>query len=360
MSLPTLAHDTRRLIWQHGEAELQTLGGMLAPLVFRAVGHADFSPLQVAPWADEPHPEQWPGALRRLRGEWPCVPFGRCDAPDGLPADWETLHADDHWGHGYASHHAWQWLDLADDPFALGLQIELPPEQAVRRMTRIVRAVRDAPAVDIELGIEARRRCRLPVALHPTLRLTMGRVALDVTHDGPGLTYPVPAEPGRSRVAANARFERLAAVPLADGGDGDFSRFPQPADSEDLLQLVNLRRPVVASYLDAGWALTLDWDRELLPDLMLWVSHRGRLYPPWNGRHFALGVEPLNSAWDLGRVVQPSAGHPLTDRVGLTLSPAVPCVIRSRMSAATIDASATASAPAATTTDDATITRAMR
>jgi hypothetical protein len=273
-----------------------------------------------------------------------------------LPADWTSLVAGDDWGHGYAAHHVWQWLQLADDPYALGLQIDLPPEQPVSRMTRIVRALADAPTLDIELRIEARRLCTLPVALHPTLRLSLGRVTLDIAHDGPGLTFPVPAEPGRSRAAANARFERLAAVPLADGGDGDFSRFPQPADSEDLLQLMNIRGPVVANYLDAGWALTVDWDRDLLPDLMLWISHRGRLYPPWNGRHFALGVEPLNSAWDLGRVVRPSPGHPLADRVGLTLSPDAPCVIRMRLSAAPIDATLATPSTAA----NATATRASR
>ena len=329
---PVAPDACRSLRWAHGDAELQALGGMLAPVVFHAPGRPDFSALHVAPWADEPGADTWPGALGRLRGEWPCVPFGRCDRPAGLPSGWQPLDPGDTWGHGYASNHTWHWLDLAD-PLALGLQIDLPPEQPVQRLTRTVRAVPDAPALDIELQITARRRCTLPIALHPTLRLNAGRVHLSVAHDGPGLSYPVLAEPGHSRVAANARFERLDAVPLADGGLGDFSRYPQAADGEDLLLLMQISGPVTAHYLDAGWALVLDWDRALLPDLMLWVSHGGRLYPPWNGRHHALGVEPVNGAWDLGRVTRPAPGHPLADRQGIALTPESPCVIRLRLSA---------------------------
>jgi hypothetical protein len=152
-------------------------------------------------------------------------------------------------------------------------------------------------------------------------------------HDGPGLAYPVPAEPGRSRLAAGVRFDHLARVPLSDGSTTDLTRFPQPADGEDLLQVLDLRGPLTAHYLDAGWSLTLDWDRGLLPDLMLWISHRGRLHAPWNGRHLALGAEPVNGAWDLGRVTQPPPGHPLAGRRGLALLPGTPCVIRSRLSA---------------------------
>jgi len=335
-SSPPTEDAARRLRWAHGDAELHAFGGMLAPVRFRAAGRADFSPLHVAPWADDPQAhQQWPGLLGRLRGEWPCVPFGRCDRPDGLPGTWQARQPADDWAHGYASHHRWQWL--ASDALSLALHIEMPPGHPVQRLARTVRAVADAPALEITLQIDARKPCRLPVALHPTLRLDLGRVALDLHHDGPGFAYPVPTEPGRSRLAPGARFEQLGAVPLADGSTsgptGDFTHFPQPADGEDLLQLMDVVGPVTARYLDAGWSLTLDWDRALLPDLMLWVSHRGRLAPPWNGRHLALGVEPENGAWDLGRIGSPPADHPLAARDGIALHPDEPCVIRHRLAA---------------------------
>lgn len=311
---------------------MQALGAMLAPVVFRAPSRPDFAPLHIAPWADEPAAERWPPALRTLRGEWPCVPFGRCDRPPELPSTWAPRTPDDNWGHGHAAHHAWRWLQT-DDPLALQLQIDLPAEHDIRRLTRRVRAVPDAPELELELTIEVRRRCTVPVALHPTLRLNAGRVRLAVTHDGPGVTYPVSAEPHRSRAAVDARFARLDAVPLAGGGTGDFTTYPQPSDSEELLQLMDIRDPVTVDFIDAGWRLALKWDHALLPDLMLWVSHGGRLHAPWNGRHFALGIEPTNAAFDLGRVATPAPGHPLASRTGLELTPDAPCVIRSRLSA---------------------------
>jgi hypothetical protein len=52
---------------------------------------------------------------------------------------------------------------------------------------------------------------------------------------------------------------------------------------------------------------------------MLWMSNRGRPEFPWQGQHVALGAEPVNSVFDLGRVARPPAGHPLADRLGIAL-----------------------------------------
>lgn len=319
---------SRTLHWPHGSFELQRLGGMLAPVVFRAAGSADFAPMQVAPWADEAGHGAMPGLMQRLRGEWPCVPFGSATPRSDLPAGWQAREASDGWGHGFASNHAWQWLP-SPDALTLALAITAPDGM---RLTREVRADAHAPALDVTLRIEVAQACTLPVALHPTLRLDAGRVILDVPHVGEGLTYPVDPEPGISRLAANRHFADLHAVPRADGSSANLTQFPQPIDSEELLLLQAVSGPVALHYLDQGWSVAFDWDRSLLPDVMLWVSHRGRRHAPWNGRHLALGVEPLNAAFDLGRVATPPPGHPLANR-GIQLVPGLPCVIRYRMQA---------------------------
>lgn len=323
---------TRTLVWRHGEAQLQRLGAMLGPVVFRAAGHADFAPMQVAPWANEPGGGALPGILRRLRGEWPCVPFGRTDTPRGLPPGWKARAPGDDWGHGFGAHHEWQWL-TTDDRFSLGLCITYPHGQAVLRLTRWVHAVPDVPALDISLQIDVREPCVLPVALHPTLRLDAGRVELNIAHTGPGLTYPVRAEEGISRLLPDAAFASLRAVPMADGGTLDLSRCPLPFDTEELLQLQGVSAPVEVHYVDQRWTLRLDWDRERLPDLMLWVSHRGRTAPPWNGRHWALGLEPVNGAFDLGRVASPPGDHPMARHAGIALHPGQPWILDYRLQA---------------------------
>ncbi len=323
------ADAARILVWAHGRAELQRLAAMLAPVVFTAPGHADFSPMQVAPWAGEPGTDDLPGVLRRLRGDWPCVPFGATECPPGMPAGWGPRAAHDDFGHGYGANHEWTWLPPAD-PLSMALAITTPDGT---RLTRTVTAVADAPALDLELVVEVTEPKRWPIALHPTVRLDLGRTVLDVPHTGAGLTYPVPANPGVSKLAPNRSFESLSAVPRADGSVADLSRFPQPLDSEELLQLQDVSGTVTLDCLDAGWTLVLDWDRTLLPDMMLWVSHRGRRHAPWNGRHFALGLEPVNGAFDLGRVAVPPAGHPLAAHPGVVLMPGVPWRLRYRISA---------------------------
>lgn len=325
--------DARTLAWAHGSAQVQRLGAMLGPVVFRAAGHADFSPLQVAPWADEPESAGLPGILRRLRGEWPCVRFGRTDRPPDLPPGWLPIEPGDAFGHGFGSHHEWQWL-ATNDPLTLSLAIDYPEASPVRRLARSVRAEPDAAALELTLHVDVRRPCTLPVALHPTLRLDAGRVALHIPHRGAGLTYPVAAEPGISRLACDVAFDNLQAVPLEGGGTLDLSRYPLPFDTEELLQLQAISGPVIADYLDAGWALQLDWNHALLPDLMLWVSHRGRTHAPWNGRHWALGIEPVNGPFDLGRIARPPLGHAIATRTGVALDPGHAFEVRARISAA--------------------------
>lgn len=317
----------RTLTWAHGRVEVQRLGAMVGPVVFRAPGRVDFAPMHVAPWAGEPGTDELPAILRRLRGEWPCVPFGRVDPVADLPPGWTALRPGDEWGHGYGSHHAWSWVPT-DDPLALCLSLPYPPGSAVHRLTRTISAVADSPALDISLRVEVRRRCRLPVALHPTVRLDLGSLALRVPHRGECLSYPVCTHPDVSRLQLDARFASLSRAPTAEGREIDLSRYPQAVDSEELVQVLDVTGPVELDYLEQGWTLELAWDLASLPDVMLWVSHRGRHHAPWNGRHLALGVEPLNSVFDLARVAAPPRDHPLAARGGVALDPAHPWVTR--------------------------------
>ncbi len=38
----------------------------------------------------------------------------------------------------------------------------------------------------------------------------------------------------------------------------------------------------------------------MFPSCLLWLSNRGRTAYPWNGRHLAIGIEPVCAPFDLG------------------------------------------------------------
>ena len=119
----------RALAWPHGVFAVQRLGAMLAPVTFVLADGRQVSPMHIAPWAGEPGTDSLPGILRRLRGEWPCVPFGYSVPPDGFVPDWAECIRPAEAGeevHGHSSNHDWRWEEAAAG--ALRLSIDYPEE----------------------------------------------------------------------------------------------------------------------------------------------------------------------------------------------------------------------------------------
>ncbi len=333
---PALAPLGWRLEWSCGRAEVQALGGMLGPLHFRLDAERELQVMHVAPWSGTTDSLALPGILRRMRGEWPCVPFGRIDLPPDLPPGWEPLALDDAWAHGYSSNHRWECDYQSSD--RVSLAIEYPAGSPIARIERHVRAVADAPALDIDLVIWSRQSVRLPAGLHPTFRLPQpnGRVRLELgSHEGI-FTYPSRSAGAISHLRPDTRSESLDAMAGANGAI-DLSHLPLGADSEELLQVRAVGNdraaPFSLHYLDYDARVGLWWDTRQFPDLMLWLSNRGRPEFPWDGRHLALGAEPVNSVFDLGQVARPPLGHPLADRTGIALQAGRPWRTRYRIGA---------------------------
>ncbi|MBW8898941.1 MAG: hypothetical protein JF619_12705, partial [Massilia sp.] len=228
-----------RLQWEHGSADIQSLGGMLGPVNLRLDGERGLETMHVAPWSDTTAASNLSGVLRRLRGEWPCVPFGRTDQPRDLPPGWSTHTPDDLWEHGYAANHHWQCLEAT--PLRVHLAIDYPPDAAVARVERVIAADPTASAIDITLTIFARRAARLPVGLHPTFRLppARGRVQLRLgEHEGIH-SYPTSAG-GLSHLVPDTRSDSLASM-AGTHGTLDLSRLPLATPSEELMQVRGLR-----------------------------------------------------------------------------------------------------------------------
>ncbi|RKP44423.1 hypothetical protein [Pararobbsia silviterrae] len=315
------------LKWAYGEAQVQSLGGMIAPVRFDIGSGRSVSPLHVAPWKDEP---PLTGLLRALRGEWPCLPFGMVKAPDGLPSDFKRREASDPWDHGYGANHMWQRVSQTEH--ALTLSIACPPDSDIDRLERTIEVDPNSPAISVSLTVHARHDVVLPFALHPTFAVPEGGVEVLACPHGDILSYPVPQEPGVSRIEPNVSFLSLAQIPTAFGLM-DATRLPLPVRTEELMQISDCRPPFVLRYPRAQAEVFLDWNADELPDALLWISNGGRQHAPWRGEHFALGVEPANSFFDLGRVAQPSEGHPLSNRTGVLFRAGRPRTIRYRLSA---------------------------
>jgi len=295
--------DYRGLGWAHGALTVQRLGAMLAPVTFVLSDGRQVSPFHIAPWADEPGSEALPGILRKLRGEWPCVPFGYSVSADGWPNAWSRVMSPPESGeevHGHSSNHDWTWLE--SDGLSLSLALDYPASSPVAHVERTITPDPTAPAVDIEFKIIVRRACRLPIGLHPVFRLPVetGAAELDLGAFDHGRTYPDDVESGAPFFAKDAIFSSLSAVPARAGGTVDASRLPLATETEELLQIQGLDGTVALANHAEGYRVKLSWQKEHFPSLLLWYSNRGRKAFPWNGQHVAIGVEPICSPFGLG------------------------------------------------------------
>lgn len=292
--------------WDRGEATLQSLGGMLAPVRFDLDDGRSISPLHIAPWENDDMSDQ-PGILRRLRGDWPCIPFGA--APHRpLPQPWskDILKAgscqviNDHHPHGYGSNHHWDLHRPAEN--RLSGTIRYPGDHPIEALERHVEGVSGRPEIACSLTVTPRHDCRLPIGLHPVFRLpeSHGDAILDVGPHRTVWSHPLDEDVPLSMVEPNRHFESLDTLWSRDERPLSLTRLPVAGASETLLLLTGICGRVHLTNKVERYRVTLQWDPEIFPSLMLWISNRGRAFRPWNGRHLAIGIEPVRAAFDLG------------------------------------------------------------
>ncbi|MCZ7483143.1 hypothetical protein [Rhizobium rhizogenes] len=302
----------RALAWAHGCVAVQSLGGMLGPVLFLLPDGRQVSPLHVAPWGNEAEREKLPEILQELRGEWPCVPFGS-DAGRKLPPGWSaTGESFDGAGvpHGYSSNVHWTWNNC--DERQIAMECRYPDLHPIRLLRRRIIPDQSAAAIDIILEIEVRHPCRLPIGLHPTFRLSPrpGSVIIEPGACDQVWSFPGDVEPGAALFAPHRQWPSLGTVETRGGSTVDAAKVPLAENTEDLLQLSGIDGRLALHYRDEGFRARLTWQKEHFPSLLLWYSNHGRKAYPWNGRHLALGVEPVASAFDLGPAVS-NAANPL-------------------------------------------------
>ncbi|WP_246252130.1 hypothetical protein [Ancylobacter pratisalsi] len=309
---------------------------MLAELVFR-LPDGPFAPFARPHWSpDDPSLYGLPAHLRYLGAEFVCLPFGGGGPLEEIAPSWRGIGLErfNDPAHGLAANEVWTVVDRGGDQ--LRLTLDYPPEHAVRRLTRTLTVRPDEPALDLELMIEARRRARFSLGLHPILSLDVAPGSLHLkARFRRGLTYPACVPGAAMRAAVGCVFGGLERVPARSGGFVDLGCLPKAEPMEDVLQLCGVESPVEVVFAERGAALTIDWDREKLPSCQLWISDRVLADVPWGGRYRGLGIEPIASCFDFAEAVSlddnpiAAAGTP----TGLCAIPERPLIVRYSLAA---------------------------
>ena len=332
------------LEWSFGSLDLHSAGGMLGG-VFLKDGAWTVRPFYEAPWIGEAPLSDVPSLLDQLRSEFPCVPFGSPSYPVervidswkqslSLPAVSDpTLDASDSLLHGYVCVGSWDLIRQTES--AIEIAVDYPQSSAISRVSRVVSADLKRPAINFSLTVEARKKSRWPMGVHPNFALpsAAGAFRIEPGKFRFGVVHPAGPEPGVSRGEPGALFEDLAQVPMRDKGRARFDRLPFAYATEEIVQLCGIDGSVKLFDDQAKVAYRLTWDASILPSLLLWISNRGRSYPPWNSRNVCVGVEPLIGTFDLGHYAA-SARNPINEKgvdTARTLIPGEPTEVDYRV-----------------------------
>ncbi|MFD4960426.1 hypothetical protein [Microbacterium sp. NPDC058389] len=330
---PRAYADDIVLRWSHGEVRISPIAAMLRSARLRTA-RGWVMPFAAAPWdRDDPGVAGLPGHLRVLGGEFVCLPFGSAPLPSDAPPDWlaagggAPTPTQSH-PHGAAADREWDVVER--DTSGVTLALELPEPDPVRRLERTIAGVDGEPTVEFSLRIHARRAHRTPLGLHPVFRLPQPGETLSIDADfRQGRTYPALIDGGSGLIPRDTTFSHLTQV-----GGVDLSTTPYAERAEEVVQLLDVTPPVRLRW-SGGDGVTLDWQRDVLPSVLLWWSDRQLTDAPWGGRFRGLGVEPIASAFDLPADVS-IADNPIA-RGGVattvTLSPRHPLQVDYRISA---------------------------
>jgi hypothetical protein len=309
-----LGQPSWRLASTDIEAHVTRVGGHLGPVTFDRQ-HSRIQPFSVAPWHKETLPPSLPPMIRVLRGDFFCAPFG---------GNQIAYKGERHPPHGETANAAWTFKSLSRDEQAVTLHVSLQTKIRRGRVDKIITLKEGHPVLycrhvlsgmsgPMNLGHHAMIAFPAPEA--------SGRLSTSPFVHGqvyPGL-FEDPAKSGYSCLKPGAIFTNLAEVPMADGSTADLTRFPARAGFEDLVMLVTDRSRELA------WnAVTFPKQRyvwfalrnpQSLAETVLWISNRGRHYPPWSGRHGpVMGIEDLTSYFGLAESVAKNPisalGHP--------------------------------------------------
>lgn len=301
-----MSSDDVIVSWSHGQFTVVKDGAMCAPATFDLGNGRSVQPFAVAPWSDDGSREfaELPQLLKRLRGEWACVPFGMPQTREDLPPEWKSatpssLKLGD-WFHGPGSNEAWTIMEQKDG--GIVLELVYPEDHPIERLVRRIKGAPDAPRLDFELEVHPRQDCNLPVGVHPVFKLPSEPLQAKLVVDGATRvhTYPVEAELGVSKLERDQTFSSLDSAKFKTGEPVDLSRHPLLVETEEIVLVSGVDGTAILDNFEENYRVTVGWDPKTFGNCNLWISNKGRQFYPWNGRFQAIGIEPVSAPFDLG------------------------------------------------------------
>ncbi len=311
-------------------------GGHLGPVAFR-LGRRVVRPFHVAPWAEEKL-EKVPPILQVLRGDFFCMPFG------GNSTAWRK---ERHPAHGQTANEGWQFVETTEDSSSCSLRLRMKTTVRKAQVDKLIQLRTNHPAIYCRHTISGATG-PMNFGHHAMLKFPTGSVGrISTSPIRFGQVYPGPfenpVEGGYSCLKAGAEFRSLQSVPMADGGRADLTRYPAREGFEDLV-MVSAKPDT-----DFAWSAAVFsgertvWfalkDPRVLASTVMWHSHGGRHYAPWNGRHRrVLALEEVTSHFHDG-LAESAKTNALTARgipTAVELNPKRPTVVNVIMAMAVV------------------------
>jgi hypothetical protein len=289
-----------RLVSSEVEAFITERGGHIGPVTFERRGRK-IRPYSVAPWGEEAFTPPLPPILQILRGDFFCLPFGGNAKP---------FRGEQHPVHGETANARWHLESLEKRDDRTGLHLSLQTKVRPGRVDKKIFLMEGQNILYCQHLVSGMRG-PMNLGHHAMLKFPdePGSGWLSTSRFVYGQVLPQPFESaeqgGYSCLKPGAEFDSLEAVPMANGGKADLSRYPARRGYEDLVMLVGDDTAPLAWTAVAFPQQRFVWfalkDPRVLRETVLWISNRGRHYPPWSGRHVnVMGLEEVTSYFHLG------------------------------------------------------------
>jgi len=322
------------------EAFVSQTGGQIAPVTFDRKGRR-IAPYSIAPWVDEKVDPKTPAIIRVLRGDFFCLPFGGNAAAFGR---------EQHPIHGETANARWKLEAESRTGGKASLHLSLKTKIRPGRVDKHI-SLADGEDNIYSRHILSGMSGPMNPGHHAMLKFpeTEGSGVLSTSRTIYGQVFPDvferPDLGGYTSLKMGAEFESLQAVPLANGGTADLTRYPARLGFEDLVMVVS------DPALPFAWnAVTFPRERfvwfalkdpKVLRNTVFWISNRGRHYPPWSSRHVSvMGIEDVTANFHFG-LAESAAPNPISAKghpTCLVLDPAKPTTINYIMGVAAIPA----------------------